>query len=37
LVVVLLLVALTATPLGRWMSLWSLLATEQLFQILRWV
>ena len=34
---ILLLVALTATPLGRWMSLWSLLATEQLFQILRWV
>ena len=34
---ILLLVALTATPLGRWMSLWSLLATEQIFQILRWV
>jgi len=32
---ILLLVALTATPLGRWMSLWSLLATEQIFQILR--
>src|SRR5437667_8105309 len=34
---ILLLVALTATPLGRWLSLWSLLATEQIFQILRWV
>jgi Zn-dependent protease len=34
---IILLVALTATPLGRWMSLWSLLATEQIFQILRWV
>ncbi len=33
---ILLLVALTATPLGRWMSLWSLLATEQIFRILRW-
>ena len=31
---ILLLVALTATPLGRWMSLWSLLATEQIFRIL---
>jgi Zn-dependent protease len=34
---ILLLVALTATPLGRWMSLWSLLATEQIFRGLRWI
>jgi Zn-dependent protease len=34
---ILLLVALTATPLGRWMSLWSLLATEQIFRGLRWM
>jgi len=32
----LLLVALTATSLGRWMSLWSLQATEQIFGMLRW-
>ena len=30
----LLLVALTATSLGRWMSLWSLQGTEQIFRIL---
>ena len=30
----LLLVALTATPLGQWMSLWSLQATEQIFRML---
>jgi Zn-dependent protease len=32
--ILLLLVALTATSLGRWMSLWSLEGTEQIFQLL---
>ncbi len=32
--ILLLLVALTATSLGRWMSLWSLEGTEQIFRLL---
>jgi hypothetical protein len=31
---ILLLVLLTATSLGRWMSLWSYQATEQIFRTL---
>jgi len=33
--IVLLVVVLTATSLGRWMSLWSLQGTEHIFQFLR--
>jgi Zn-dependent protease len=33
---ILLLVALTATSLGRWMSLWSYQGTEQIFRMLHW-
>lgn len=33
--ILLLIVALTATRLGHWMSLWSLLGTERIFSILR--
>jgi Zn-dependent protease len=32
--ILLLMVALTATSLGRWMSLWSLQGTEQIFRVL---
>lgn len=32
--ILLLVVALTATSLGRWMSLWSLQGTEQIFRVL---
>ncbi|HUJ23428.1 MAG TPA: site-2 protease family protein [Bryobacteraceae bacterium] len=32
---ILLLVVLTATPFGRWMSLWSLQGTQQIFHMLR--